>query len=101
MSLVQDWENIRAKLLTLLAINIFQPVKISFLKQKLNNQIDTSKLRIILHELIKEKKVNRELRHYHLTYKGLKSVIPGKGRVLRDLHRMEYLVSLSKKGGGI
>ncbi len=99
MSLAQDWENTHAKLVTLLAINIFQPVKLSLLKQKLNTQIDTSKLKIILDELIKEKKLNRELRHYRLTYKGLNSVVPGKGRVLRDLHRMEYLVNLSKGGG--
>jgi hypothetical protein len=98
----QEWDNLRAKLITLLAINIYEPVKLGFLKQKLKSQIDTSKIKGVLTELTNEKKVAVESKHYRLTCYGLnKSVVPQQGRILRDIHRMEYLVNLSKKRGGM
>lgn len=88
------------KLITLYAVNIFQPVEKDFLLKQLNN-IRSKKLDRILDELINEKRIVIEKNHFRLTLKGMYSMIPGDGRILRDLQRMEYLSQLSKKGGGV
>lgn len=95
-----DLQMIRDKLLTLLTINVFQPVKKSSLVEQLDTVIDTNQIDHILSELVEEKRVVIEKDHFRLTYKGMKSLIPGKGRTLRDIQRMEYLVQLSKQRGG-
>jgi len=82
------------------AINVFQPVERSFLVEQLEPEADTDQIDHILDELIKEKRVAVEKDHFRLTYRGIKSIIPGRGRILRDIQRMEYLVQLSKQRGG-
>ena len=99
--LSQNLVALRSKILTLVAINVFQPVEKSFLIEQLKCEVDTNHIDHILDELIKEKRVAFENRHFRTTYKGMKSIIPGRGRILRDLQRMEYLTQLSSKGGGI
>ena len=53
----------------------------------------------LLSELNREGKIAEENNHYRLTYNGTESIIPGKGRTIRDIHRMEYLVEYSKQRG--
>jgi len=98
--LSQNLQTLRSKILTLVAINVFQPVEKSFLIEQLQPEVDTDQIDYILDELIKEKRVAFEKNHFRLTYKGIKSIIPGRGRILRDIQRMEYLVQLSKQRGG-
>lgn len=100
MVLSPDLQRIRAKLLTLVAVNIFQPAESSLLVEQLKSHIDTEQIDSILDELVKEKRIIEEGSRYRLTYHGGKSIIPGKGRILRDIQRMEYLVQLSKQRGG-
>ncbi len=55
----------------------------------------------ILKELIAQNKVAVEKKHYRLTYGGfIKSIVPNKGRFLRDNQRMEHLIQLTKQRGG-
>lgn len=100
MSSLSDWQKTKAKVLTLLAINIFQPVKCSVLTGYLSDHAKSAELHQILGELVRERKVVREASHYRLTAAGLKSIVPGKGRFVRDIHRMEYLVHYTKQRGG-
>ena len=94
-------ENLLNKSLTLVAINIFQPCNKDILKENLKSEVNPDQLDNILTILVKEQRVALEKDHYRLTYKGIKSIVPGRGRILRDLQRMEYLTQLSSKGGGI
>ena len=89
---------VRDKLITLYAVNIFQPVEKDVLLKQLDN-ISSQGLDQILNELINEKRVLVEKNHFRLTYKGMHSMLSNKGRVFRDLQRMEYLSQLNKKGG--
>ena len=98
--LSQNLQTLRSKILTLVAINVFQPVERSFLSEQLDIIIDTERLDNILNELLEENRVVIEGNHFRVTYKGMKSMIPDKGRILRDIQRMEYLVQLSKERGG-
>jgi hypothetical protein len=100
MSPLSDWQKTKAKVLTLLAINIFQPVEFSVLKGYLSDHAKPVELRKILGDLVRERKVVREASHYRLTDTGLTSIIPGKGRFVRDIHRMEYLIHYTKQRGG-
>ena len=88
------------KLITLYAVNIFQPVDKDSLSKQLSN-IRSKRLDRILDELINEKRIALEKNHFRLTLKGMYSMIPGDARILRDLQRMEYLSQLNKKGGGV
>ena len=94
-------QHIRDKLITLAAVNIFQPAEKAFLSKQLDSIIDTERLDYILNELLNEKRVVIEKNHFRVTNRGMKSMIPDKGRILRDIQRMEYLVQLSKERGGI
>lgn len=98
--LSRDLQTLRNKLLTLAVINVLQPVERSFLIEQLESIVDTDHIDYILDELIKEKSVTIEKNHFRLTHKGMKVMIPRKGRTLRDMQRMEYLVQLSKQRGG-
>ncbi len=98
--LSQNLQTLRSKILTMVAINVFQPVEKSFLTEQLQPEVDTSHIDHILDELIKEERVAFENGHFRATYKGMKSIIPGRGRILRDIQRMEYLVQLNKQRGG-
>lgn len=97
----RNLQSIRDKLITLVAVNIFQPVERSFLLDQLDTIIDTERLDNILDKLLEEKKIVNEENHFRVTYKGMKSMIPDKGRILRDIQRMQYLVQLSKQRGGV
>lgn len=99
MPVPTDWDDTRAKVLLLLAINMFQPVRLVSIKKYVNKHIQESNIRYILDELMTEKKIVRESGHYRLTYKGMQSILPGKGRFIRDIQRMYYLVQSSERGG--
>lgn len=92
-------ESLIAKSMVLLAINIFQPCKKDILANNLKKYADSNQLDNILAQLLKEKRVTCERDYFRLTLKGMDSITPGKGRILRDLQRMEYLSQLYKKGG--
>lgn len=92
---------LRDKLITLVAVNIFQPAEKALLSRQLDSIIDTGRLDYILNELLNEKRVVIEQNNFRVTNRGMKSMIPDKGRILRDIQRMEYLVNLSKKRGGM
>lgn len=94
-------ETLTAKSLVLVAINIFQPCKKAILEENLKNEVDSKLLDDVITKLLEEKRVTCERDYFRLTLKGMNSIISGKGRMLRDLQRMEYLSQLSKKGGGI
>ena len=101
MTLHDDWDIVRAKLVTLLAINVLQPVELKFLKRKLKPHIARHQLDNILKELIAQNKVAVEKKHYRLKYSGLtKSIVPNRGKFLRDNQRMEHLIQLTKQRGG-
>jgi len=101
MALYDDWDITRSKLVTLLAINIFQPVELKSLKKRLKPHIRPRLMNNILKELIAQNKVTVEKQHYRLTYSGfIKSIVPNRGKFLRDNQRMEHLIQLTKKRGG-
>ena len=101
MALQEDWDVVRAKLVTLLAINVLQPVELKFLKRKLKPHIESHQVDNILKELIAQNKVAVEKKHYRLTYSGYtKSIVPNRGKFLRDNQRMEHLIQLTKQRGG-
>ena len=55
----------------------------------------------VLKELIAQNKVVVEKNHYRLTYSGFtKSIVPNRGKFLRDNQRMEHLIQLTKQRGG-
>jgi hypothetical protein len=101
MALNEDWDIVRAKLVTLLAINIFQPVELKSLKKRLKPHIKPRLMNNILKELIAQNKVAVEKNHYRLTYNGMnKFIVPNRGKFLRDNQRMEHLIQLTKQRGG-
>lgn len=101
MALNEDWDIVRAKLVTLLAINIFQPVELESLKKRLKPHIKLRQMNNVLKELIAQNKVAVEKEHYRLTYNGFtKSIVPNRGKFLRDNQRMEHLIQLTKQRGG-
>ena len=93
-------EFLTAKSILIFTINILQPCKKNTLEANLSEDIDSDLLDTLLAQLVEEKRVTREGDHFRLTIKGMNSIIPGKGRILRDLHRMQYLSQLTVKGGG-
>lgn len=98
MALNEDWDTLRAKLVTLLAINIFQPVELSLLRKKLKPHIKPRQMNNVLKELIAQNKVTVEKQHYRLTYSGfIKSIVPNRGKFLRDNQRMEHLIQFTKQ----
>jgi hypothetical protein len=99
--MLQNYVYLQSKMLTLVAINVFEPIKKSFLKKQLIGEVNAKQFDQILEELMKENRIVLEDDHYRVTYRGMESIIPRKGRILRDIQRMEYLSQLSKKGGGI
>ena len=101
MALNEDWDILHAKLVTLLAINIFQPVELKSLKKRLKPHIKPGQMDNVLKELIAQNKVAVEQKHYRLTYSGFtKSIVPNRGKFLRDNQRMEHLIQLTKQRGG-
>ena len=101
MALQEDWDILRAKLVILLAINIFQPIELESLKRKLKPHIEPHQMDNVLKELIAQNKVAVEKNHYRLTYSGFtKSIVPNRGKFLRDNQRMEHLIQLTKQRGG-
>lgn len=101
MALNKDWDTIRARLVTLLAINISQPVELGSLKKILKPHIEPRQMNNVLKELIVQNKVIMEKKHYRLTYSGFtKSIVPNRGMFLRDNQRMEHLIQLTKQRGG-
>lgn len=93
-------QKLHAKMLTLLAVNVLQPVKKTVLAKQLKSTIEIAQINDVLDELIKENKITKEKRWYRLTSRGIRSIIPGKGRVLRDVQRMKYLAQVTRQRGG-
>lgn len=93
-------QRLRDKMFTLMTVNIFQPVEKSLLVDQLKSSIDTEQIDGILDELIKEKRVVKEGERYRLTFSYGKSIIPGRGRILRDVERMKYLARVTRQRGG-
>lgn len=96
---MEGFQRIRAKWLSLAVVNIHQPVRKAYLVEKLKSSIDVADIDSILKELVKEKRLAKEQGRYRLTYHGTKSILPATGRVMRDIHRMKYLVNISKGRG--
>lgn len=97
----QEWNIVHAKLVTLLAINVLQPVELKYLRKKLKPHVRLRQLDIILKELIAQNKVAVEKQHYRLTYNAFtKSIVLNRGKFLRDNQRMEHLIQLTKQRGG-
>ena len=99
MAELYEWVKIKTKVTVLLVINIFQPVSFETIHKNIGDKISFSQLQELLTELTQECKITEENAHYRLTSIGLVSIIPGKGRTIRDIHRMEYLVEYSKQRG--
>jgi len=101
MAINEEWDVVRAKIVTLLAINIMQPVELESLKKRLKPHIKPRQINNVLKELIAQNKVTVEKKHYRLTYSGFtKSIVPNRGKFLRDNQRMEHLIQLTKQRGG-
>jgi len=101
MTLHQERDILHAKLVTLLTINIMQPIELESLKKRLKPHIKPRLMNNILKELIAQNKVTVEKNHYRLTYSGFnKSIVPNRGKFLRDNQRMEHLIQLTKQRGG-
>jgi hypothetical protein len=94
-------QRIHTKLATLFAINVFQPINKDELIKRLETNVDKTNFDSILDELIKEGRIVCEDNLFRVTYIGLKSVIRGKSRVVRDSARLQYLSDISKRRGGI
>jgi hypothetical protein len=97
---ISEWLKIKTKLNLLFIINIFQPVLLENIQKNVNDEIALPQLQDLLTELEQEGKIAIENQHFRLTLIGLQSIIPGKGRTMRDIHRMEHLVEFSKQRGG-
>ena len=99
MAELSEWLTIKKKAITLFVINVFQPVTVETIHRKLQDEVSLPELQDLLFELNHEGKITEENKHYRLTSIGTKSIIPGKGRTMRDIHRMEYLIEYSKQRG--
>lgn len=94
-------QRVNNRLLTLATINVFQPVERELLVDKLQSRIDAEQLSIILDELISEHRIVLENQYFRVTRLGYKSILPDKGRILRDINRMQYLADINLiRGGG-
>ena len=97
---VEDLQKIRVKLLTLAMVNVLQPIEKSLLAEQLKSRINAEQLDDILSELVREKRVTKEKERYRLTSRGMRSIIPAEGRILRDVQRMKYLAQVTRQRGG-
>lgn len=99
MAELSEWLTTKTKVTVLFIINIFQPTTLETIHRNMRYEISLPDLQDLLNELHNEGKITEENKHYRLTFIGSKSIIPGKGRTMRDTHRMEYLVEYSKQRG--
>lgn len=93
----QQAELVKLKLLTLVAISVLQPVSRSDLADNLESKIDGGRLDLLLEGLQQERAIARDDKWFRLTFRGEESISPGRGRKLRDIQRMEFLVKLTKE----
>lgn len=94
-------QKVSNKLLTLATVNVFQPVGLELLVDKLQSSIDAEQLSIILDELVSEHRIALENKYFRVTKLGYRSILPDKGRILRDIYRMQYLADVNLiRGGG-
>jgi len=91
---------VRNKFAILEIINIVQPVRKRSLSKILKTGFTKRDVEITLKELIKEGRVVKESDTYRLTNYGLKTIIPGELRKLRDKYRMHHLYEIWKGRGG-
>ena len=90
--------NAKEKFLVLQIINIFQPIKREKLKQIIGDIYEPKTIDRILRKLIKEERVVKESKTLRATRYGLKTVVNGEARLLRDKYRMHYIYEKWKKG---
>jgi predicted transcriptional regulator len=95
-----DLEKVRTKLLVLVMINVHQPVDVPSLLKRLEQKINAEQIETILDELVQEDRVVEERGQYRLTRYGYKAIIPVRGRILRDVHRMKHLFEVTQQRGG-
>jgi predicted transcriptional regulator len=95
-----DIERIRARFLILETLNVFQPAEKTCLVERLKGRVNAQQVEAILDELVKENRAVEEKGRYRLTRHGYKTIIPGKGRKLRDVYRMKYLFEITQQRGG-
>ncbi len=88
------------KIKTIAAINILQPVTKLNLSGLLKNNIDSASLPTILQELLEERLVTSEKKYYRVTRLGMSYIPSRESKFLRDIYRMKYLLTISKRRGG-
>lgn len=93
--------NTRNKFVILGIVNIVQPVKKRSLVKLLKPEFAKKDIDDTLKQLIKEDRIIKEADKYRLTNYGLKTVLPGEARKLRDKHRMHYLYEIWKNRGDV
>ncbi len=81
-------------------INIFQPVTKQGLIEHIDQEINGKQMDLILSELAEIGFVAREKGWYRVTRRGLSLNISRKVSRLRDIQRMEHLLSINKQRGG-
>ena len=89
-----------AKTKTLVTISVFQPIERDALLNRMASLLPQEIVNTALSELLRESRIACTENRYRLTVTGEKSIIPGTGRMFRDIQRMEYLVRSTSQGGG-
>jgi predicted transcriptional regulator len=98
--MIADLDNIRTKLLIVAAINVFQPIDMPSLADRLKNNIDEKQIKTIIDEFIRDGIIVEEKERFRVTKRGYKAILPGRGRELRDVYRMRYLFEITQQRGG-
>lgn len=88
---------VRAKYLTLLAVNILQPVSEEVLAESMNGQVSDVDLKEALGLLLTEERIAKDRDTYRTTAKGQRLTISKRGRILRDVQRMQFLIKLNRE----
>ena len=94
----KNTQYLQQKIITLSAINLYQPVEKVSLVSHLD-PINPKRLDRILRELKDEARISIDQGHYRITRMGMESLPLNKASIYRDIFRMNYLSNLSKKGG--
>ena len=89
----KNGQYILQKIITLSAINLFQPVEKASLITPLET-IRPKRLDRIIRELTNEARIAIDQGHYRITRIGMESLPPNKARIYRDISRMHHLSNL-------
>ena len=88
------------RIMTLMAINILQPVIKNDLAKSLLDIIDQDSISLILTELNDDGLISNENGYYRSTRLGMALNVSNQSKKLRDILRMKHLLSTSKQRGG-